>query len=102
MKKFVIVQASVDQPTADDDGAMNAIGFGLSDGKLYDTKEDANMARMRIMGEDLTDMAENCLTNEDGYEGEIESGVNGEMEVNFYYNGDIVNSTRYRIEEVNF
>jgi len=101
MKKFIIMSMSIDEVTADDDGVFNSCAFGLVGSRALDTKAEAEEIRDQTIEQDKEDLEYN-FTEEDGYTLEVEDGSYDDKELNVYYNGDLVNSTRYRIEEVEF
>lgn len=109
MKKFVIIQASVDGPTMDDDGLTSCLGFGLASNKLFDTKEEAEKELVEnIIPTDMADLKECYLGDEEDEELEerydflAEDGMWGRKELNVYDGCDIINSTAYDIQEVEF
>lgn len=104
MKKFILIQASVDQPSIEDDGIDGGLAFGLASPKLYDTLEEAQKAQMEFAEETLESMNE-CygIGEEDvSIEGAIEdySETNGDVEVAYYDDGYELNRTIVRIQEV--
>ena len=108
MKKFIIIQVSVDSPSMDDDGIDAGLGFGLASRKGYDTLEEAKAEQKAIAEDTLADLSEcygigeeDCETS---VEGEIEdySDTNGDVEVVFWDHGYELNRTIFRIQEVEF
>ena len=110
MKKFFLIQASIDMPSVEDDGIDAGLWFGLASPKLYDTKEEAQKAQKEFAEQTLADLRE-CygLDDEDcdSYtEGDIEdyTETTGEVDVVFYDtdSGNELNRTTIKIEEVEF
>ncbi len=101
MHGYVILSMSMDDTTCGDDGIFNACNFGLVGSVVHKTKKEAEEIREQTMDTDLEDFKE-LWTEEDGYTIEKEDGCCGERELNVYYEGDIINSTRYKIAEVDF
>ena len=106
MKKFVIIQASVDMPSMDDDGIDGGLGFGLASPRAYDTLEEAKAEQKAIAEDTLADLSECYGIGEEevSIEGEIEdySDTNGDVEVVFWDEGYELNRTIIRIQEVEF
>ena len=109
MKKFIIMSMTIDGPTADDDGVFCAGNFGLVGTLALNTRQEAEEVLEQTRDTDMADFEDLYEINPDdeaesesGYTVFKEDGCNGEKELNVYYLGDIVNSTRYKIEEVEF
>lgn len=106
MKKFVIIQASVDMPSIEDDGIDGGLGFGLASPRLYDTLEEAKKEQQEIAKDTLADLSECYGVGEEDVSttGEIEdySDTNGDVEVVFYDDYYELNRTIIRIQEVEF
>lgn len=105
MKKgYVILSGSVDGPTAEDDGFLNCANFGLASGIVHATKEEAIEIREQVIETDLEDF-KTLWTEEDGYEIEVGSMGKDPMSdryIDVYYNGDVVNESTYKIQEIEF
>ena len=105
MKKYIILSGSVDETTAQDDGAINAFNFGLVGTKACDTLEEAIAVRDQTIETDLEDFKD-LWSEEDGYTFDIDNMSKGYADVvadkfiDVYYDGEIVNETRYKIEEI--
>ena len=106
--KYIILQASFDGPSYDDDGLDGSLNFGLASPKLFETLDEAKKEQQEIAKDTLADLSE-CygITDEDcdtSIEGEIDdySDTSGDVEVNFWDHGYLINSTIIRIQEVEF
>jgi hypothetical protein len=103
-KGYVILSGSVDGPTAEDDGFLNCSNFGLASGIVHKTKEEAIEIREQVIETDLEDF-KTLWTEEDGYELEVGSMGDDPLAdkyIDVYYNGDVINETTYKIQEVEF
>jgi hypothetical protein len=105
MKKgYVILSGSVDGPTCEDDGFLNCSNFGLASGIVHKTKEEAIEIREQVIETDLEDF-KTLWTEEDGYTIEVGSMGDDSLAdkyIDVYYNGDVINETTYKIQEVEF
>lgn len=102
MKKYVILSGTVDIPTADDDGVLNAFNFEVVGTRLCDTLEEAIAVRDETIETDLADF-QGLWIEEDGYSydtGKMGDAPSDDTYIDAYYEGDVVNETVYKIREV--
>lgn len=112
MKKFIILSGTIDIPTADDDGALNAFNFELVGSRACDTLEEAIVVRDQTIETDLADF-QGLWVEEDGYSYDVgwmsgdwitndKDVRNVDRYIDVYYNGEVINETIYKIREVEF
>lgn len=105
MKKYVILSGTVDVPTADDDGVLNAFNFEVIGTRLCDTLEEAIAVRDETIETDLADF-QGLWIEEDGYSydcGDMPADIRAltpDKFIDVYYDGDVINETVYKIREV--
>ena len=105
MKGYIIICMALDSASCDDDGVFNSGGFGLVGSVVHKTKDEAKEILEQTMDTDMEDLKSTFLECEEDegcadYVFAKEDGRSNERELNVYYKGDLINSTRYRIEEV--
>ena len=104
MKKYVILSGTVDIPTADDDGVLNAFNFDLVGSRACDTMEEAIEVRDQTIETDLADF-QGLWLEEDGYSydtGKVGDEPMSDVYIDVYYNGEVINETIYKIREIEF
>ena len=104
MKGYVITFYSVDGATCENDGFINCANGGLCRPTICKTIEEAKELRKQIVEQDLADF-EDSWNEENGYTKEVGDmndydGHIADTYLDVYYDGDVVNETIYRIEEV--
>lgn len=104
MKKYIIMSGSVDETTAQDDGAINACNFGLVGSRACDTLKEAIEVRDQTIETDLEDF-KGLWAEEDGYSYDVgrlglQDDKASDAYIDVYYNGSVVNETIYKIAEI--
>ena len=103
MKKgYVILSGSVDGAACEGDGFLNCANFGLASGVVCKAKEEAIETRERTIETDLEDF-KSLWDEEDGYSIEVCSMGDDPMSdryIDVYYDGEVINETTYKIQEV--
>ena len=98
MKLYVLMSQTVDIPTCDDDGAINVVAANVIGTRAFKSLEEAKEIRDQTIETDLADF-QGLWVEEDGYS--YDTGeVDGDVYIDVYYNGDIVNETFYKIREL--
>lgn len=107
MKKYIILSGTIDIPTADDDGALNAFNFELVGSRACDTLQEAIEVRDQTIETDLEDF-QGLWVEEDGYSydcGDMPEdyrALTPDKFIDVYYNSEVINETVYKIREVEF
>lgn len=105
MKKYIILSGTIDIPTADDDGVLDAFNFELVGSRACDTLEEAIEVRDETIETDLADF-QGIWIEEDGYSydvgdlGRSVDDVAPSRYIDVYYEGDVINETIYKIREI--
>ena len=100
MKLYVLMSQTIDVPTCDDDGVLNGVNADVIGTRAFASLEEAKEIRDQTIETDLADF-QSLWVEEDGYS--YDTGeVDGDVYIDVYYNGDIVNETIYKIREVEF
>ena len=106
MKKgYVILSGSVDGATCADDGFINCANFALASGIVHKAKEEAIEIRDQIIEQDLEDF-KSTWDEEYGYSFDVgsmnEQEPSADRYIDVYYEGDVINETIYKIQEVEY
>ena len=100
MKLYVLMSQTVDMPTCENDGAINGVNADVIGTRAFASLEEAKEIRDQTIETDVADF-QGLWVEEDGYS--YDTGeVDGDVYVDVYYNGDIINETFYKIREVEF
>ena len=98
MKGYIIMSMSIDGPTADDDGVFSASNFGLCSTLVHRSREESRETCRKVVEADLESLKD---TFDDDYSYEIEEDDNITLSV-YAEDGELLNTTIYKIEEVEF
>lgn len=98
MKLYVLLSMSVDGATCEDDGFINCANADVIGTRAFATLEEAKEIRDQTIETDLADF-QGLWVEEDGYS--YDTGeVDGDVYIDVYYNGDVINETIYKIREL--
>ena len=104
MKGYVITFYCADGSTCEDDGFVNCANGGLYVTKVLGTKEEALAKRNEEVRKEVAENTseDGCWSEEDGYSAEVLGEDTDDLIVSYYYDGDVVNESHIKIEEVEF
>ena len=99
MKGYIIMSMSIDGPTADDDGVFSASNFGLCSTLVHKSKEESKETCRKVVEADLESLKGSFDDEEYSYEIEEDGNITFSV---YAEDGELLNTTIYKIEEVEF
>lgn len=99
MKIYVLLSGTVDGASCENEGFINCANFDVIGDRVFSSFEEAKEIRDQTIETDVEDF-HGLWVEEDGYSYDTGELENGDIYIDVYYNGDIINETIYKIREV--